>query len=255
MDLGLRGKVALVTGASAGIGEAVALALAAEGVRLAVAARRRDLLDEVAARARAGGALEARAFTVDQSSAESLARLCTDVEAQCGPIEILIVNGGGPRPGTFSQMAPADWDSAYALTLQSALRLVSAVLPGMRVRRWGRIVALESVAVKQPIPALVLSNAFRGAVAAALKSLASEVAAEGITVNTIATGLVMTDRFRKLYDTPEKIAAAVAAVPMGRPATPAEYAPLVAFLCGEPARYVTGQTISIDGGLTAGVFG
>ena len=255
MDLGLRGKVALVTGASAGIGEAVALALAAEGVRLAVAARRRDLLDEVAARARAGGALEARAFTVDQSSAESLARLCTDVEAQCGPIEILIVNGGGPRPGTFSQMAPADWDSAYALTLQSALRLVSAVLPGMRVRRWGRIVALASVAVKQPIPALVLSNAFRGAVAAALKSLASEVAAEGITVNTIATGLVMTDRFRKLYDTPEKIAAAVAAVPMGRPATPAEYAPLVAFLCGEPARYVTGQTISIDGGLTAGVFG
>ena len=255
MDLGLRGKVALVTGASAGIGEAVALALAAEGVRLAVAARRRDLLDEVAARARAGGALEARAFTVDQSSAESLARLCTDVEAQCGPIEILIVNGGGPRPGTFSQMAPADWDSAYALTLQSALRLVSAVLPGMRVRRWGRIVALESVAVKQPIPALVLSNAFHGAVAAALKSLASEVAAEGITVNTIATGLVMTDRFRKLYDTPEKIAAAVAAVPMGRPATPAEYAPLVAFLCGEPARYLTGQTISIDGGLTSGVFG
>ena len=255
MDLGLRGKVALVTGASAGIGEAVAQALAAEGVRLAVAARRRDLLDEVAARARAGGALEARAFTVDQSSAESIAQLCTDVEAQCGPIEILIVNGGGPRPGTFSQMAPADWDSAYALTLQSALRLVAAVLPGMRARRWGRIVALESVTVKQPIPALVLSNAFRGAVAAALKSLASEVASQGITVNTIATGLVMTDRFRKLYDTPEKIAAAVAAVPMGRPATPAEYAPLVAFLCGEPARYVTGQTISIDGGLTAGVFG
>ena len=255
MDLGLRGRVALVTGASAGLGEAVALSLAAEGARLAVAARRRDLLEEVAARAQAAGAPEARAFTVDQSSAESIAQLCRDVEAQLGPIEILVVNGGGPRPGTFSQMAPADWDSAYALTLQSALRLVAAVLPGMRARRWGRIVALESVTVKQPIPALVLSNVFRGAVAAALKSLASEVASQGITVNTIATGLVLTDRFRSIYDTPEKVAAAVAAVPLGRAATPEEYAPLVAFLCGEPARYVTGQTLSIDGGLTAGVFG
>jgi 3-oxoacyl-[acyl-carrier protein] reductase len=137
----------------------------------------------------------------------------------------------------------------------SALRLVQGVLPGMRARRRGRIVALESVTVKQPMVGLALSNALRGAVAAALKSLATEVAAEGITVNTIATGLVMTDRFRKLYDTPEKVAAAVAAVPMGRAATPEEYAPLVAFLCGEPARYVTGQTLSIDGGLTAGVFG
>ena len=255
MDLGLRGKVALVTGASAGIGEAVALSLAAEGVRLAVAARRLELLNEVAARAQAAGAPEVRAFAFDQSSAESIAQLCTEVAAQCGPIEILVVNGGGPRPGTFSQMTPVDWDGAYALTLQSALRLVTAVLPGMRANEWGRIVALESVTVKQPIPGLVLSNAFRGAVAAALKSLASEVAAEGITVNTIATGLVATDRFRKLYDTPEKVATAVAAIPMGRPATPAEYAPLVTFLCGEPARYVTGQTISIDGGLTAGVFG
>lgn len=255
MDLGLRGKVALVTGASAGIGEAVALSLAAEGVRLAVAARRRDLLEDVSARARAAGAQEASGFAFDQSSAESIAQLRNDVEARIGPIEILVINGGGPAPGTFSQTAPAAWDSAYALTLQSALRLVWAVLPGMRARRWGRIVALESVTVKQPIPALVLSNAFRGAVAAALKSLASEVASEGITVNTIATGLVMTDRFRKLYDTPGKVAAAVAAVPIGRPAAPPEFAPLVAFLCGEPARYVTGQTISIDGGLTAGVFG
>ena len=166
-----------------------------------------------------------------------------------------MVNGGGPRPGTFSQMAPSDWDAAYALTLQSALRLVAAVLPGMRARRFGRIVALESVTVKQPIPGLVLSNVFRVAVTAALKSLATEVAAEGITVNTIATGLVETDRFRSLYDTKARAAAAVAAIPLGRPATPAEFAPLVTFLCGEPACYVTGQTFSIDGGLTAGVFG
>jgi len=255
MDLGLRGKVALVTGASSGIGEAVALALAREGAKVAVAARRRERLEDVAARARKAGALDARAYVADQTDADSLVRAVRDAEAQLGPVEILIVNGGGPRPGTYTQMSARDWDAAYALTMQSALRLVEAVLPGMRQRRWGRIVALESVSVKQPIPTLVLSNAFRTAVVSALKTLSVEVAAEGITVNSIATGLVETDRFRALYGTPEKKQEALARIPMKRAASPEEYAPLAVFLCGEPARYVTGQTISIDGGLTAGLFG
>ena len=255
MDLGIRGKVALVTGASSGIGEAVALALAHEGVRLAVSARRRDRLEAVARGAREAGALDAKAFTAEQADAASLRALVDAVEAALGPIEILVVNGGGPRPGTFTQTPEQEWDTAYALTLQSALRLVRAVLPGMRARRWGRIVALESVVVKQPFPGMVLSNAFRASVAAALKTLSAEVAAEGVTVNTIATGLVDTDRFRAVYDTPAKAAAAIAAVPMRRAAAPGEFAPLVVFLCGEPARYVTGQTLSIDGGLTAGLFG
>jgi len=255
MDLGIAGKVALVTGASAGIGEAVALRLAAEGARLAVAARRREQLEDLARRASAIGAPEAAAFVADQTDAAALARLVREVEARFGAVDILVVNGGGPKPGTFTQMTAADWDAAYALTLKSALALVDAVLPGMRARKWGRILALESVSVKQPIPSLVLSNAFRTAVVAALKTLSREVAPDGITVNSIATGLVETDRFRAVYDTQEKRDAAVLQVPQRRAASPEEYAPLVAFLCGAPARYVTGQTISIDGGLTAGLFG
>ena len=195
MDLGIRGKVALVTGASSGIGEAVALELAREGVKLAVAARRREKLEDVARRARSLGAAEALALLADQTDEESLERLVREVESRLGAVEILIVNGGGPKPGTWTKLAPADWDAAYALTFRSALRLVDAVLPQMRKRGWGRVVALESVSVKD------------------------------------------LDVFPDVWRVPE------------------EFAPLVAFLCGEGARYVTGQTISIDGGRTAALFG
>src|SRR5258706_16253178 len=151
MDLGLRGKVALVTGASSGIGEAVALALAREGAKVAVAARRRERLEDVAARARKAGALDARAYVADQTDADSLVRAVRDAEAQLGPVEILIVNGGGPRPGTYTQMSARDWDAAYALTMQSALRLVEAVLPGMRQRRWGGGGGPETGPVERPL--------------------------------------------------------------------------------------------------------
>lgn len=259
MDLGLRGKVALVTGASAGIGAALALALAREGARVAVAARRRERVDDVATRAVAAGALDAAGFSYDQTDSESVRTLVADVTSRLGAVEVLVVNGGGPKPGTFTQVTLADWDAAYAQILKSALLLIDGVLPAMRARRWGRIVALTSVAVKQPIGQLVLSNAYRTALVAALKTLSSEIAREGITVNAIATGSVMTERLLQLYAGEGGVEGATrrasAGVPIGRPATPEEFVPLVAFLCGEPASYVTGQTIAIDGGAILGTFG
>jgi 3-oxoacyl-[acyl-carrier protein] reductase len=255
MDLGIRGRVALVTGASAGIGEAVALSLAAEGVTLAVAARRRERLEAVARQAKAAGATDARAFEVDLSDASSIARLIASVADAFGPVDILVLNGGGPKPGTFTQMQLADWDAGYQSVLRSMLTLTGAVSPPMAARGWGRIVALTSSSVKQPIPTLTLSNAFRTALVAALKTLSIEVAPQGITVNAIATGRVLTDRLRQLY--PDEAAMAKAAqadVPIGRVATPAEFAPMVTFLCSEAARYVTGQTIAIDGGLIKSIY-
>ena len=255
MDLGLRGRVALITGASSGIGEAVALALAAEGCKVAVSARRLDKLQGVVERAKAAGAPDACALAADQTDFAALQGLIPAAAAKLGPVEILIANGGGPRTGQAAELTEADWDLGFRQVMKSKLALVSAALPSMRARKWGRIVALESITVKQPFPNMALSNSFRVAVAGALKTLAAEVAKDGITVNTIATGLIQTDRFRSLYDTPEKVAKAVGGVPMGRPGTVAEYAPLVTFLCGAPAAYVTGQTIAIDGGLISGVFG
>ncbi|HET6276151.1 MAG TPA: SDR family oxidoreductase [Candidatus Cybelea sp.] len=256
MDLGIRGRTALVTGGNAGIGEAVALALAAEGVNLAVAARDAGRSEAVVRRARDAGAADARAFALDLADPAAIAGMLERVRAAYGEIDIVVLNGGGPKAGRFSDMLPEDWDAAYALIMRSMLVLAQALVPAMRERRWGRIVALTSSSVKQPIETLVLSNAFRTGLVAALRTLATEVARDGVTVNCIATGRIDTERLRALYGGDEqRLRQAGSEVPIGRIATPEELAPMVAFLCSEPARYVTGQTISVDGGLVRGLFG
>jgi 3-oxoacyl-[acyl-carrier protein] reductase len=256
MDLAIRGKVALVTGASSGLGEACALELAREGVRVAVAARRKEELDRVASRARDAGAPDARAFIADLTDSRSIDRLLEEVHDAFGAVDILIANGGGPKAATFTQALPADWDDAYQSLLRCMLQLIQGVLPGMRERKWGRIVALTSTSVKQPIATLALSNIFRTALVSALKTLSAEVAKDGVTVNAIATGRIETARLRSLYGNDDAaLAKAGAEVPVGRIAQPDEFAPPAAFLCGEPARYITGQTIAVDGGLVAGLFG
>ncbi len=250
MDLGIRGRVALVTGASAGLGKTVALHLADEGVTLALAARRLDHLQQVAQAAKDIGATDARAFFLDQNDPLSIDQALADVRQTFGKIDVLVANGGGPKPGTFSDMTLDDWDTAYRGTLRSMLQLVHGVAPSMRAERWGRIVALTSMSVKQPIPDLVLSNAFRVALVSALKTLSIETAQDGVTINSIATGRILTDRLKQLSGNDESAIhqSAETDVPMRRVGTPDEFAPLVTFLCGESARYITGQTIAIDGG-------
>jgi len=250
MDLELRGRLALITGASSGLGRACALALAAEGARIAIAARRLDVLEAVAAEARAAGAAEAAAYPVDLGDAAAVDAMLAAVRARQGDPEILVANSGPPPPGAATALALADWDTAYPTTMRAILQLVYGVLPAMRANRWGRIVYIGSSAIKTPIPNLALSNGFRAGVQGALKSLSLGVAADNVTVNTVAPGRIETERARQIYTDPAVREKQMAQIPAGRFGDPAEFGPIVAFLAGEPARYITGTTIAVDGGLS-----
>jgi 3-oxoacyl-[acyl-carrier protein] reductase len=250
MDLQLRGRLALITGASAGLGRACALALAAEGARIAIVARRIDLLDAVAADARAAGAAEAVAYRADLGDAAAVDAMLAAVRAQQGSPEILVANSGPPPPGTADALTLEQWDAAYAPTMRVILQLVYGVVPAMRAQRWGRIIYIGSSALKTPIPNLALSNAYRAGVLGALKSLSLGVAGDGVTVNTVAPGRIETERARQIYADPAVRAKQIALIPAGRFGDPAEFGPVVAFLAGEPARYITGTTIAVDGGLS-----
>jgi 3-oxoacyl-[acyl-carrier protein] reductase len=242
VELGIRGRLALVTGASSGLGRACALALAAEGARLAIGARRTDLLAEVAEEARAAGSPDAQAYALDLSDPASIDAMLAAMRDRQGDAEILIANSGPPKAGAAANLTLADWDAAYGPTLRS-------LLPAMRERGWGRIVNLSSSAVKTPIPNLTLSNAFRAALLGALKTLSREVAADGVTINVIATGKIETARARSFYADQAAWDKQQKDIPFGRFGTPEEFAPLVAFLCGEGAKYISGTTIAVDGGL------
>lgn len=261
MDLGLRDRVALVAAGSKGLGRAIAMELAAEGARVAICARGQEALDATVADITAAGG-RAMGVAADVSKSDEVARLIETVRTSLGPIDILVTNSGGPKSGTFETLSADDWDQAGRLLLTSAVSLVRAVLPEMRARRWGRILTVSSIAVKQPVDGLMLSNSLRAAVAAFARTLANEVAADGVTVNNLMPGYTRTDRVVDLAAqmaasggvTPEEIAGRwEAQIPMRRLGEPREFAALAAFLASDRASYITGQSIAVDGGWIKGL--
>jgi 3-oxoacyl-[acyl-carrier protein] reductase len=246
MDLGLSGKVALVLGASRGLGAASAEALAAEGAI-------------VHAVSRSGTASNPNitGFAADLSSPQGVDALLAHIAA-IGPVDVLVANTGGPRRGQAQGVAADEWLATFQALAVSLFRVADAVLPGMIARGWGRIITIGSSGIEQPIPDLALSNAIRGSIAGWSKTLASEVGRHGVTVNMVLPGRIDTDRLRQGdsaraastgRDLAEIQAQSRAGIPLGRYGRAEEFAAMVAFLAGEPAAYVTGSMMRVDGGL------
>ncbi|WP_435223152.1 SDR family oxidoreductase [Streptomyces sp. Tue6028] len=253
MDLGIRGRVAVVAASTGGLGRAVAEALAAEGASVVVAGRRGDLAKEIAAELP-----DAVGVQVDLTDPDGPRVLVEAAREAYGDPDIMVLNGPGPRPGTATGLDTGDLATAVDSLLLTQQRLVALTLPAMRRRGWGRILAVGSSGIAEPLPGLVLSNAGRAALAAYLKTLAGEVAADGVTVNLLLPGRIATDRVaaldaaraeREQRPVAEVEAASRATIPAGRYGTPAEFGAAAAFLCGSPASYVTGTALSCDGGL------
>jgi 3-oxoacyl-[acyl-carrier protein] reductase len=249
MDLALEGSVALVTGASKGIGRGIAEALLAEGATVAVAARSKERIDATAAD------IGAEPFVFDSGDVDGAPWLVRSVEERLGPLDVLVTNTGGPPAGPDAlSFTPEQWEAAYHALVLAPMALIQAAVPGMRERRFGRIVNVSSTAVREPIGALMLSNSHRAATLAAFKTLARQLAGDGITLNTLLTGRIATDRVASMYggmENAERVAADD--VPAGRLGTVEEFGAVAAFLCSGPASYVTGEAIRVDGGMTSGV--
>ena len=246
MDLGLQDTRALVAAASKGLGRACAAALAAEGARVFIVSRSDERLAEAERDVGAAGHL-----AVDLAERGGPERAVEAAVAALGGLDILVCNAGGPPPGTFESTPVEQWEVGYQLTLMSTVRLTKAALPLLIDSGRGRVVNITSISVRQPIPNILLSNAFRSAVTAMAKTLAREVARHGVTVNNLAPGTIMTDRVRQLSSgSAEDLARTI---PAGRIGDPAEFGAACAFLCSRQAGYITGQTIGVDGGALVGV--
>lgn len=256
MDLGLRGRVALVAAASKGLGRAVAAELAAEGADLVVCARGADALHD-AARAFEAAGVAVEAVVADLTEPADVARVVQAAHDRFGRVDVLVTNTGGPPAGPFESHTPEVWHQAVRQNLDSVLNLVRGVLPGMKARRWGRILNVTSMAVKQPVDDLILSNSIRAAVTGFARTLATEVAPFGVTVNSVLPGYHLTDRVDQLAARTAAAGGGAAAevvarwerqIPMARLGDPREFAAVVAFLASERASYVTAQSVVVDGG-------
>jgi 3-oxoacyl-[acyl-carrier protein] reductase len=250
MELGIEGRVALVLGASKGIGRGIAEALAREGAWVAISSRSAEALGAAADEIEG----EVRPFSADTGDLERIGALPGEVAETLGPVEILVTNTGGPPGGRALENSSEEWEAAFRSLVIAPRTLAEAVLPGMRERRWGRIVNVSSSSIREPIQGLTLSNANRLAALGLFETLADEVAGDGVTVNTVATGMFATDRLADRHGSLEQAeAAARERIPARRLGRPEEYGDLVAFLCSERAAYLTGAVIPLDGGLLRSV--
>jgi 3-oxoacyl-[acyl-carrier protein] reductase len=263
MDLGLKDRVAIVAASSQGLGRACALELAREGARLVLCARGSERLAQTAEQIRAATGTDVLSLVVDLNDPAHIRHLADETLRHFGRVDVLVANNGGPPSGYFESLDDEVWLAAHQKTLLSAVRLIRAVLPAMRLQHWGRIINITSVAVKQPIDDLLLSNVYRLGVVGLAKTLSAQVAADGITINNVGPGYTRTARVESLVQSraaaqgkpPEQVLEAMLDCnPMKRMAEPEELAALVTFLASERASYITGTTIQVDGGLVKGIY-
>lgn len=262
MDLGLKGRLAIVTGASQGIGKAIAQGLAAEGASLVICARNTEPLEKTASQIKEQYKVDVQALTADVTKSSDIERLVNQAIASFGRIDILVNNSGGPHATKFQSTPVEAWQPGIDLLLMSVVHACRAVIPHMQARKWGRIINITSISVKQPINDLILSNTLRAGVVGLAKSLANELGKDNILVNNICPGYTLTERLQELVNIRANSANVAKEqivkqwetdIPIGRLAKPEEIADYAVFLASERASYISGTTVAVDGGLVKGI--
>ena len=254
MELGLKNKVAFIAASSQGLGKSVAHDLSQEGARIIICGRNKENLEKTKQEIENKNNTEVLALAGDLSVVAERDHIIKTVLQSYPAVDILVTNTGGPPSGKFEDFTQQHWDKAYNDLLLSVVGLVNGFLPGMKAKRWGRIISITSMAIKQPVNNLVLSNAVRVSVAGLMKTLANELAQYNITVNNVMPGYTETDRLKQLIESNPSFSSVKNEIPLGRFAQPEEFAAAVTFFASQRASYITGVSLAVDGGWTKGVF-
>jgi len=254
MELGIKDKTAFVAASSQGLGKMVAMELAQEGASIIICGRNKNNLENTKQEIEKQTGATVLALAGDLSIAAEREQIIKSALHSYSTIDILVTNTGGPPAGKFEEFKQEDWDNAYHNLLSSVVGLVNGFLPGMKQQRWGRIISITSMAVKQPVNNLVLSNSVRASVVGLIKTLSNELALYNITVNNVMPGYTETERLNELIRDNPSFSSAKSEIPMGRFGKPEEFAAAVVFLASERASYITGQSLAVDGGWIKGLF-